>query len=193
VPGARKNRLCVAVGAAVLLGLAQPAPAATTVVGDTSATMCAKAASLGLADDESLRLCGEAIDQGGLNQHDLVATYVNRGSVAMNRRDYTNARADFEHAIRLDPTAGEAWLDRGAIDIVEHRYRDGIADTTKGIELGVREPAKAYFNRAVAYEGVNDEQDAYSDYQEAMVLQPAWDLPKHELLRFTVVRRGATG
>jgi tetratricopeptide (TPR) repeat protein len=163
------------------------------VVGDTSATMCAKAASLGLADEESLQLCSEAIEQGGLNRHDLVATYVNRGSVSMNRRDYASARADFDRAIRMDPTAGEAWLDRGAIDIVEHRYRDGIADTTKGIELGVREPAKAYFNRAVAYEGAGDERAAYLDYQEAMVLQPAWDLPKHELLRFTVVRKRATG
>jgi tetratricopeptide (TPR) repeat protein len=193
VPGARKHRLSGVVGAVALLGLAQPATASTIVVGDTSASMCAKAASLGLADEESLRLCSQAIEQSGLNQHDLVATYVNRGSVSMNRRDYASARADFEHAISMDPTAGEAWLDRGAIDIAEHRYRDGIADTTKGIELGVREPAKAYFNRAVAYEGVNDEQDAYLDYQEAMVLQPAWDLPKHELLRFTVVRRGATG
>ena len=100
--------------------------------------MCAKAASPGLADEESLRLCSQAIEQSGLNQHDLVATYVNRGSVSMNRRDYASARADFEHAISMDPTVGEAWLDRGAIDIAEHRYRDGIADTTKGIELGVR-------------------------------------------------------
>ena len=193
MPAQRKDGLTAVVSAAALLGFPLSAAAATTVVGDTSATMCAKAAAQGLADDESLRLCGQAIEQGGLDQHDLVATYVNRGSVSMNRRDYVSARADFEHAIRMEPTAGEAWLDRGAIDIAEHRYRDGIADTTKGIELGVREPAKAYFNRAVAYEGVNDEQDAYLDYQQAMVLQPAWDLPKQELLRFSVVRRRSTG
>ena len=82
-------------------------------------------------------------------------------------------------------------MDRGAIEILQHRYRDGIADTTKGIELGVRDPAKAYFNRAVAYEGVNDEAAAYVDYQEAVVLRPDWDLPKHELLRFTVTRKPA--
>ncbi len=180
--------------AAALVGLAGPAGAAETVVGDTSAASCAKAASLELADDESLRLCSQAIEQGGLDRHDLLVTYVNRGAVSMNRHDYVAARADFERAIKIDPTAGEAWVDRGAIDIVEHRYRDGIADTTKGIELGVHNPAKAYFNRAVAYEGVGEAQSAYVDYQEAMVLQPAWDLPKQALLRFTVVRKtGPTG
>jgi tetratricopeptide (TPR) repeat protein len=183
------RRLPAIVGAAALVGLAQPAGAQTAVIGDTSAAMCAKAASMGLADAESMRLCGDAIAQGGLSRHDLVATYVNRGSVSMNRRDYANARADFERAIEMDPMAGEAWMDRGAIAILEHRYRDGIADTSRGIELGVRDPAKAYFNRAVAYEGVGDEQSAYIDYQEATVLQPGWDLPKQELLRFTVTRK----
>jgi tetratricopeptide (TPR) repeat protein len=182
-------RLPALIAVSVLVGAAAPAIAETTVVSDTSAAMCAKAASLGLADADSLQACGDAIEHGGLDRHDLVATYVNRGSVSMNRRDYLAARADFERAIEMDPDAGEAWMDRGAIDILEHRYREGIADTTKGLELGVRDPAKAYFNRAVAYEGVGDEQSAYADYQEAMVLQPGWDLPKRELLRFTVTRK----
>jgi tetratricopeptide (TPR) repeat protein len=183
------NRLTTCAVAAALLGLATPAVAETTIISDTSAALCAKAASLGLADADSLRACGDAIDNGGLDRHDLIATYVNSGSVSMNRRNYVAARADFERAIKMDPTAGEAWMDRGAIDILEHRYDAGIADTSKGIELGVRDPAKAYFNRAVAYEGVGDVEAAYIDYQEAAVLQPGWDLPKRELLRFTVTRK----
>lgn len=180
--------------AVALASLAGPAGAAGMIVGDTSAASCAKAAALGLADTDSLRLCTQAIDAGGLTRHDLLVTYVNRGAVSMNRHDYAAARTDFDHAIKIDPTAGEAWVDRGAIDILEHRYDGGIADTTKGIALGVLDPAKAYFNRAAAEEGVGDEPSAYVDYQEAVVLKPAWDLPKQALLRFTVVRRGgATG
>jgi tetratricopeptide (TPR) repeat protein len=187
------NRLTAILFAAALLGAAKPVAAATIVVSATSAAECAKAASLGLSDTNSLQACGDAIENGALDRHDLVATYVNRGSVSMNRRDLPAARADFDQAIKLDPDTGEAWMDRGAIDILEHRYREGIDDTTKGLELGVRDPAKAYFNRAVAYEGVNDEQSAYIDYQEAVVLRPDWDLPKHELLRFTVTRRTGSG
>ena len=67
-----------------------------------------------------------------------------------------------------------------------YTFSNGMA---KGLDLGTNEPAKAYYNRAVAYEGIDDEADAYQDYQEALVLQPGWDLPKQELLRFTVTRR----
>lgn len=186
-------RLFAIAAAVAVLGAAGPACASETVVGDTSAVVCAKAAALGLADGASLQACTRAIDEGGLDSHDLVVTYVNRGAVSMNRHDYAAARADFDRAIRTEPTAGEAWVDLGGVDIIEHRYKDGITDTTKGLELGVRDPAKAYFNRAVAYEGVGDAQSAYIDYQEAMVLEPAWDLPREAVLRFTVVRRKANG
>jgi tetratricopeptide (TPR) repeat protein len=180
--------------AAAFAAVAGAAAAAVIVVGDTSAVSCSRAVSLGLADDDSLRLCNQAVEHGDLNRHDLVATYVNRGDILMNRRDYPAALADFERAIRLDPTAGEAWMDRGAIAILQHRFKDGIADTTKGIALGVEDPAKAYFNRAVAYEGVDDEKSAYLDYQQALALKPGWDRPKQELLRFSVtLRQGGAG
>ena len=186
---ARLNRLAAIFGAAALAGFAAPAIAETIVVDQSSVAACASAASIGRVDGASLQVCGEAIAQSGLSHHDLVATYVNRGRISMHRRDYASALADFDRAIELEPTAGEAWVDRGATAILQHRYMDGVADTTKGIELGVRDPAKAYFNRAVAEERLGDEQSAYVDYQQAMVLQPGWDAPKQELLRFTVTRR----
>ncbi len=174
---------------ALWAGLAGPAGAAVAVIADTSAANCSRAALAERADEASLQFCNEAIDQGALNKDDLTRTYVNRGAVLMNRHDYHAARADVERAIQLDPSVGDAWMDRGAIDIIEHRYADGIADTTKGLALGVSEPAKAYFNRAVAYEGIDDEKSAYLDYQQALVLKPGWEAPKHELLRFTVTTR----
>jgi tetratricopeptide (TPR) repeat protein len=175
---------------ALWAGLAGSASAAVTVVADNnSAADCSRAALEKRADDASLQACNRAIDEGGLNSGDLTRTYVNRGAVLMNRHDYAAARVDLEQAIRLDPQVGDAWMNRGAIDIVEHRFADGIADTSKGLALGVSEPAKAYFNRAVAYEGAGDEKSAYLDYQQALALKPHWEAPKKELLRFTVSRR----
>jgi tetratricopeptide (TPR) repeat protein len=107
----------------------------------------------------------------------------------MVRREYKSARGDFERAIQVDAELGEAWINRGAVDIIDHQFQDGITDITKGLGLGTMEPAKAYYNRAVAYEGVDDEKSAYLDYQQALTLQPGWDLPRNELLRFTVTRR----
>ena len=85
----------------------------------------------------------------------------------MVRLDYKNARSDFEQAIVIDPALGEAWVNRGAINIIDRRYKDGVSDISKGLYLGTNEPAKAYYNRGVAYEGMDDEASAYQDYQEA--------------------------
>ena len=133
--------------------------------------------------------CTQAISEGMLDRRDLAGTYINRGVMWMVRRNYAFARNDFQHAIDVDPALGEAWVNRGAVAIIDRRFQDGIDDISKGLTLGTEEPAKAYYNRAVAYEGIDDEKSAYLDYQQALVLKPGWDLPKQELLRFTVTRR----
>jgi tetratricopeptide (TPR) repeat protein len=176
-------------GAFLAAAIAGPAAAAVTVLGDNNAELCSKAAFAELGTLDSLKLCTTALTDGMLDRRDLAGTYINRGVIYMVRSDYKAARADFEQAIAVDPTIGEGWVNRGAINIIDRRYREGIADISKGLDLGTNEPAKAYYNRAVAYEGIDDEKSAYLDYQEALVLQPGWDLPKQELLRFTVTRK----
>jgi tetratricopeptide (TPR) repeat protein len=183
-------KLHILVGAAALaLATGGSASAAVTVLGDTSAEQCSKAAFHELADEASLQLCTDALADGFLGRRDLAGTYINRGVMQMIRRDYAAARADFERAISIDGDLGEAWVNRGAVNIIEKRFKDGISDIDKGLSLGTEEPAKAYYNRAVAYEGIDDEKSAYLDYQQALTLEPNWDLPKRELLRFTVTRR----
>jgi Tfp pilus assembly protein PilF len=168
-----------------------PAAAAVTVLGDTSAVECSHAAFKEIGDLDSLRLCTEAIADPNLDRRDLAGTYVNRGVLYMVRGEFAQARSDFERAITVDASIGEAWVNRGAVDIIDKRYKDGIADIDKGLQLGIEHPAKAYYNRGVADEMVDDETSAYLDYQQAQVLEPNWELPKQELLRFTVTRRDA--
>jgi tetratricopeptide (TPR) repeat protein len=177
------------VAAAMALGLAGSAGAAVTVIGDTSATDCSKAAFDGRADNETLNDCNVALQNSMLDRRDQAGTYVNRGVLYMLLRNYTAARADFNTAIKIEPNLGEGWVNRGAVNVGEKRYQDGLSDINKALELGIAEPAKAYYNRAIAYEGLDDEKSAYLDYQQALQLDPKWDLPKQELLRFTVTRR----
>ncbi len=174
---------------ALSFGLAGSAGAAVTVMGDTSAQQCSEAAFHEQADAVSMQLCTTALSESQLDRRDLAGTYINRGVMWMLRRDYTSARADFQRAIEIDPGLGEAWVNRGAVAIIYKHFQDGIDDISKGLTLGTEEPAKAYYNRGVAYEGIDDEKSAYLDYQQALVLEPGWDLPKQELLRFTVTRR----
>jgi tetratricopeptide (TPR) repeat protein len=80
-------------------------------------------------------------------------------------------------------------VNRGAAAVGARRFADGLADINKALELGVEEPEKAYYNRALAYEGLDNLKAAYFDYQKAVELKPEWDAPKNELARFTVERR----
>ena len=104
----------------------------------------------------------------------------------LRRNEYEPARTDFDTAIALQPKLGEAWVNRGAAEVGEKRYQAALDDINGALKLGVKEPEKAYFNRALAYEGLDDEKSAYLDYLQALTLKPGWALPEHELLRFTV-------
>ncbi|HEY3800791.1 MAG TPA: tetratricopeptide repeat protein [Caulobacteraceae bacterium] len=182
------NIQAIAIAAGISLALASSAGAAVTVLGSSSADLCSKAAFEGRSDSASLQDCNDALINGMLDQHDTAGTYINRGVILMSRMSYELARADFDKSIAIDPTIGEAWVNRGAVNIIDKKYQDGISDIDKGLSLGTEEPAKAYYNRAVAYEGIDDEKSAYLDYQQASTLKPDWTLPKQELLRFTVTR-----
>ena len=183
-------RLSILGGTAILaLAAAGQAWAAVTVLGDTTAQRCSEAAFHEQADAFALQLCTDALTQSTLDRRDEAGTYINRGVMRMLRGEYAAARLDFDEAIQIDPTLGEGWINRGAVDIVDKRYQDGISDIDRGLQLGTEEPAKAYYNRGVAYEGIDDEKSAYLDYQHALVLEPGWDLPRQELLRFSVTRR----
>jgi tetratricopeptide (TPR) repeat protein len=163
--------------------------AAVSVLGGGQAQDCYLAAKAGKSDPGSQALCDAALEGELLSANDRGGTFINRGVMKLLRGQYAAARADFDAGIGLVPKVGEGWVNRGAAFLGEHRYREALSDTDKAIALGLKEPAKAYFNRALAHEGLDDETAAYLDYQQALVLQPGWDLPRHELLRFTVTRR----
>ncbi len=75
--------------------------------------------------------------------------------------------------------------------IAERRFAEGKADIDQGLTLGTEEPQKAYYNRGLADDYLDDEKSAYFDYLKASQLDPQWYAPKKELLRFTVSADGA--
>jgi tetratricopeptide (TPR) repeat protein len=179
------------VGAALTatLALSNVASAAVTVIGGGLAEGCSNAAITGKSDRKFEQLCTRALDEEALTSRDRAGTYVNRGVLKLRRADYDAAILDFNQAVRIKPEMGEGYVNRGAASIGLHRYPDSLADLNKGIELGVDEPAKAYYNRAMAYEGLDDAKAAYFDYQKAVELSPDWTAPKEQLVRFKVSRK----
>ena len=176
-------------GAALALGLAGGAQAAVTVIGGGLAEACSQAAVRGESGREYEEFCDLAIETEFLNARDRAGTYVNRGVLRMRRADYGKAIEDFDQAIRMKPDLGEGYVNRGAAYIGQERYEASIGEINRGLELGVEEPAKAYYNRALAYEGLEDARSAYFDYQKAQELAPGWGAPAEQLARFTVTRR----
>lgn len=169
------------------------AHAAVTVFGSDSATQCSQAAIAGRSDYGAQAYCTRALEQDQMNDWDRAGTFVNRGVMKLRRADYKASQADFDAALSLVPTMAEAWVNRGAMWVGEKHYRPALNDLNRALELGVKEPEKAYYDRALAYEGLDDETAAYFDYRKALELKPDWELPQHELLRFHVSTRAVPG
>jgi len=177
----------VALGAAALI-VVTPASASTVVIGGGFAQECSEAALQGRKDDRALLACTTALEVETLSFRDRARTYVNRGVLQMRQYQFASARADFDEASSIDPNLGEAYVNRGATLVGEKRYREGMEQIDKGLSLGVKDPERALFNRALANEGLGDLRAAYSDYSKAAELKPEWMAPKTELARFTVRR-----
>lgn len=181
----------VAVLAATVLSagsVSSSAGASTLVIGGGLAKDCSTAAIDGRSDQKSILACTTALETENLTFRDRARTYVNRGVLQMRQRDFTNARSDFDAASKIDPDLGEAWVNRGATYVGQERFSEGREQIDKGLALGVKDPEKALFNRAMANEGLGDLKAAYQDYSKAAELDPTWDAPKNELARFTVKR-----
>lgn len=164
------------------------ATASTLVLGGGAAKDCSVAAIDGRSDKKSVLLCTTALETENLNFRDRARTYVNRGVLQLRQRDFSTARADFDAASKIDPDLGEAWVNRGAAYVGEERYSDALGQIDRGLSLGVKDPEKAWFNRGMANEGLGDLKAAYQDYSKAAELDPEWDAPKKELMRFSVKR-----
>ena len=178
-----------AAGVALILASAGASHAAVTVIGGGMAQACSQAAISGERDIRAEKLCTEALEGEFMDARDRAGTFVNRGVLKLRRGDYRQASADFDAAMRVMPGMGEAYVNRGAAAIGEHRYAESLGDINKALALGVEEPAKAYYNRALAYEGLDNAKAAYFDYQKAIEIQPGWSAPKEQLTRFSVSHR----
>ena len=173
------------VAGALMLLAGGSASASVLVLGEGLAPACSKAAFKGRSDKASIETCSRALDEA-LATRDRAGTLVNRGVMLMRGKAYGEAALDFEEAIRLTPELGEAFVNRGVLRMADQDYAGALAEIDKGIQLGVDEPAKAYYNRALAQEGLGDARAAWLDYRKAQSLDPEWDAPARQLVRFKV-------
>jgi lipoprotein NlpI len=106
--------------------------------------------------------------------------------IQLSYERFSLAIDDFNDAIKHDPTIGDAFVNRGAAEIGQRKFAAGRDDIDHGLALGADEPQKAYYNRGLADEYLDDETAAFNDYTKSSQIDPQWIWPKHELARFTV-------
>ena len=100
------------------------------------------------------------------------------------------AESDFDLAIRSAPGLAEAWINKGVVLARQPgREAEAVALISHGIELGPKEPARAFFARAQALEVAGRLKEAMDDYAAAARADPDWPAPAEELKRFRVERR----
>jgi tetratricopeptide (TPR) repeat protein len=178
------------VGAALALVSSTPAFAQQMITLGGSAKSCFEAAKAVQSDTESERLCTLAIEYEVLSSRDLAGTYANRGSIKFNRGDFDGAQQDFERAIRVEPLLGESYINRGASLQRMGLFAEAVAEIDHGLTLNLENPARAYFNRGVARQGLNDLTGAYLDFRRAAELAPQWEEAKLMVDQFVVEPKG---
>lgn len=174
-----------ALAALAAAAFAGSASAYVLVAAGRLATACYENARDSRVSPNALEQCNEALTEG-LNPRDRAATYVNRGVVHMNRGNSGRALADFNAAIEIEPDLAEGYINRGAALLVRNDLRGAIASIDQGLQFTPENPARAYYNRAVAHEDLGELRAAYEDYRRAAELAPEWDAPRVELARFRV-------
>lgn len=167
--------------------VAQAAPADPAI-----ARPCREAAEASPPSRGQLRRCDQAIREPGIALPVRLAMLLNRGIALLQAGRADKAARDFDLAIQAAPGLAEAWINKGvALTRLTGRQDEAVALISHGIELGPKDPARAYFARAQALEVAGRLKDAMEDYGAAARANPDWPAPAEELKRFHVERRKA--
>ena len=118
--------------------------------------------------DQAIQLYSEVIKL----DHDLPATYYNRGNAYYRKGDHDKAIADYDKAIELDTDYADAYNSRGAAYYKRNGKGDddrAITDYDEAIKLDTDYPL-AYNNRGVARWNKGEYDKAIADLDKAMEL-----------------------
>jgi tetratricopeptide (TPR) repeat protein len=110
---------------------------------------------------------------------DLVAAYVERGTVFMQSRRLDDALGDFTRAIELDPQNVKAYALRAAAKLqaaanAEDKIaanEDALNDVNAGLKIAANDPLSLRI-RGNIYEALNRTDEGIADYRNALALDP---------------------
>ncbi|MEX6725748.1 tetratricopeptide repeat protein [Parapedomonas caeni] len=184
------NRIMTRIGAAALcLGIAGTAHAATNIIGGGDAENCYEAAKLPQPGAIALAPCNRALAEESLTQRDRAATLVNRGIIRMRLGQFDDAIKDYRAAIRLQSDLGDSYINL-ALALVHTRQEEAaLAALNRGLSLNPSNASVGYYTRGTVHELLGNVPAAFADYQRAAELAPDWAEPRAQLSRFRIISR----
>jgi len=175
------------------LSMAASASAQLVVHGGGAAQACYMSAKTGnMGSIGAIRKCEKALTTTELSRKDEAATHINLGVLLMRKGDNTEAQTHYKRAIELRPKTPEAYINHGASLIYTGEYQAAISAINTAIELDTEKMPEALFNRAMAYNGVEDYRRAYKDLKQALALKPDWPIALKALDNYEVTTRAKT-
>ena len=108
-----------------------------------------------------------------ININPIPVLYNDRGNAYLAMGDYGKALADYETAIKLNPSLGYAYYNRGRLKRLQGRYEDSIPDLQKSLELDSGLAYAAYNNIALSRYELDDYEEAMEAVNMAVAQDPA--------------------
>lgn len=129
----------------------------------------------------AIRKCEAALLELNLSNKDIAATHVNLGVLLMRKGDYSKAKTHYSRAIEMRPKLSEAYINYAASLIYTGDYYAAVTALDTSIKLGTEKMPEALYNRAIAYDRLQNYKGAYNDLKQALTLRPEWS-PAVDLL-----------
>jgi tetratricopeptide (TPR) repeat protein len=152
-------------------------PQWTTVQSHLPDPQTASAAKLELAADvlrarrfpaDALEYYNYALQRGGGDQTLLLNKM---GVTELELQNMMQARAYFQRAVKLKKKNADGWNNLGAVEYLEHRYRNAILDYDRAIKINKKE-SSFHSNLGTAYFDLKQFDSARKEFEVALKLDP---------------------
>src|SRR5262249_9556327 len=108
-----------------------------------------QACTAGSEPAAAIDACTRLIESGQFTSHNLAIFHFDRGVAYKNKKDFDQALADYNEAIRLDSNYANAYLNRGVLLANKSEIDRAMPDFEAAIRLDPNEKL-AFVNRAIA-------------------------------------------
>ena len=151
-------------GLVVQMDAAAQLPVSTFEAADAHACFMA-AGEIGVGDLEN---CDAALENAELQQSDRAVTFVNRGILKNRAGDWAQAIPDFNAALEINESLGEAYLNRGNSHFLMDNDEEALADYKMAISVGVEQVFAAWYNIGLVHEHRDEKEEAIAAFEKAL-------------------------